>query len=845
MAKYHPRLNIQLSQQIVVESTFDVAALPLEEHWQTLLLNLFQVTCGWDEVRVLEYAGHLQRHIGSDASFKYKPELIRNLKIIYARLTNQLGSNFPEISELEQARIITPIADDIAFCTTGFYNRAESTVRQMMLPQTLPALMMRVRIGLVDRVARRISSDIHVNTRAMTIANALGFGVPVINAADPYQGDFVLNNLITDRLLSYIPDEFRPFPIISQLVDQIKIAITLHGYEGKKIARTPHESSETPHYGYKKGEYEPFKAYLRLMLGPVVNDANLFILDEKYQVVDLDWFVVKSLLWTRLVHDGYFEHPVEWIQPFDIDDLLFNADSIQVLFSQPYDFLQCLGCFPELSLEKIKSLSRLYIDGFLTQQPHDKNKLMAILLAAIGGSDEPSHTLLFDVLKERYMAELIHFLFSEHGNDSRKALQNSYRAYFSVLVGMVPHLSSVIETDALLQINRILAYAIKKKPTQTILDLLNKVSKLAPAELARILMQAQGHSGNLLTLAMENHQKVRVIERIIELSVNIHSLIKTGFIHVMLSTENNEGYNAVTLAAKAFARTFNHLEAEEGAVSDAGEDSNPILNQLVSLMEWLTPEQNGTIFTQYNVMDGNNLMMMMLNETALCQRLLNMMAALEPSDKNRMVKQCNTDGYNVLMLAISDAPESLGYLLDWMSAHISDWTMCLLLNQKPLNSDFNETAYTMLVSMENPQRPIQPIHQSVLKFILLQMRMPTSKKEQPLIKPNDPLVMLTEELMDCVVRDDVAALKEKFLRYAYMAVNLEVTRRGLFFTVTSRESIANHVSGALRFFDSSLISAVTGGYTNSASLLGDLSPTAGDVGDEQASPNERLNPKMS
>lgn len=140
----HPLLNIGLAQQIVVEPTFDITQSTLEPNWQALLLDMFRTTCDRDPLTVSENAAYLTRHIGIDSTFTYKNELIHNLKVIYARLTNQLSRYFPLITEVERAKIITPIADEITGCTPGLYNLAIGAVRNFTLPQTIAALLMRV-----------------------------------------------------------------------------------------------------------------------------------------------------------------------------------------------------------------------------------------------------------------------------------------------------------------------------------------------------------------------------------------------------------------------------------------------------------------------------------------------------------------------------------------------------------------------------------------------------------------------------------------------------------------------------------------------------------------------------
>ena len=740
--------------------------------------------------------------------------MIHNLKVIYARLTNQLSSEFPLITEVERAKIITPIADEITGCTPGLYNRAIGAVRNFTLPQTIAALLMRVRSALVDDIARGISSNVLINTRVVTIANVLGFGVPLINGNDPFQGDRDLNDLIMNKLLHRISIQFRPFTMIGKIVEQLQLAIALHGYTGKRDVPVSYTdlSQPIPAYGYDKGQYEQFLSYLQLILGEGIN-SGLLILDSNDQVIELDWHAIKLLVWSRLVQDHYFTHPIEWIQAFDPDETTFNAEMLQILFAKPEDFIQYLRCFSELSIEKIRDLTQCYIDEFLRTNPTLTNLFMLELLMSMSEHAEPILNLLFDVLKEQYWAILKEVLLNR--SMTKQKILEKFPLFIRALVKIVTFLSIAEQHAVFLQCHFALSTAIRTN-SPMVLSLIDKLSILQPEQLAQLFTIIR-RGDSLLMLLMESSPNIQVLKRVLGLLATC----KQTDIEKILLQVNADDYNVLMLA-----------------ISDAPE----LAMELLTFMQaTLSPQAIYQIMHQKSNGDNRQtaLIMAAIEQPSLLMPLFHLIDAVDKKHHAALLQQANVHDSNILIMTLrsSEIATLLPLINLIVSLPIQDSSA--LFSYRTTN---HETAFTIAASMPDPLA-VQRIRQCVLAIILTHMLAVAIRGEtSPIEAYTQRIIELTQELMHLLSSNDALKLKEKFRQYAALVVQLARPTPS-FFSSRTNGLVEQRIFAVLDYFDAPLASAVTGGYANSDMLLAEFTPSISVDSAEPPHKIRRLNPK--
>ncbi len=741
-------MNFDQCQQYVIEPTFDVNDLTEIVEWIEPFLALCQQRCDWDMQAQTDNANHLKRHIGNNSIYVYKSELINNLKLIYARLTNQLSGDFPPLCATEQSKILIPLAGEMAGCTEGFYNRSISTVRHFTQPQSLPSLLMRVREKFIDQLARKLSSNVHMHTQIFTLANTLGFGTPVINTGDTLlAGNVAFNEKVTNMLLNRIDSQFRPFFIIKKLVSQIKTELLCHGYEGKKIEDTSNPLT----YGYKAGHYDHFIIYLQSILDQEIN-YNYLILDDKNQVVDLDWFAVKSLMWSTLVARGYFHHPMKWIDDLLMDDVPSDNESM-LLFPEIHDLIQFLICFSDLGPQKLTRIISDFIKQYLQKNPTNKSSMIRTILGAIALHDEPGIDALFYFMKDNYLSDMKAFIF--YSAPDTLLIRNPKMSKLFLM--LVDYLQLEEQKNIFRQCSLALAMALYRGHEDAN-SLLYEINKTSVENQFSILIAMQLNDNNVLMLAMLRRENYRALRTIMRILFSIHHHLGAECSFTFLAQVNIYGKNAMVLAVEQFVNINNDGSAfevmpaldvpmvnlelnlnnnEQGNVFEAQNIEHPhteekskpiiILDDLLTLIDSFSPERQAFLFKQQDFLNKNNLLMSVLKQPVLCLRLLGLLARFDRDDITTILQQTDVDNYNLIMLAIVDAPECFLSLLNLLKPQEEPIQTYRILSELSISPDIYENAI-MLAASTRPQYLV-PLLQCIDLL--------TADKKNALFQPED------------------------------------------------------------------------------------------------------------
>lgn len=256
---------------------------------------------------VIEENGNHRR----DKQPHYEEELLRALKLIYARLTHRPETAAPTenkqifndneskdnlhdfklnpktsmetsvtknvsqlmpLSESEKAAILSKIFEENERCFHGFSTRVFSIVQGFFHPDSMEDLLFNLRRNLVESVANEATTEVHTHNRFYTVASA-GLGVLPLDSTDPGHGD-INDNEIINRLIRKFQETFRLYPLIEELVMEIKNLLITYEYFGKKepgysLERLPNENPK-----------ESFKENCDLLLTSAC-DPYLIVTEDK------------------------------------------------------------------------------------------------------------------------------------------------------------------------------------------------------------------------------------------------------------------------------------------------------------------------------------------------------------------------------------------------------------------------------------------------------------------------------------------------------------------------------------------------------------------------------------
>lgn len=187
-------------------------------------------------------------HIGSTSAFDFKLELILELQLLYKRF--RVEGQY-QLSTDVKAEIAIKILEGIIACSSGFYNRVLLINQSFSTPNTLQALLTKIRHNIVNNTAiaalaaipEESGQHVHIYNRFYLIAS-LYYGVQPIQKKDPYTGpisDRIINNQLNEAFKKYYCS---PLHLIIQLKQSIQNVLEEKWYytgrkeEGCNIADT-------------------------------------------------------------------------------------------------------------------------------------------------------------------------------------------------------------------------------------------------------------------------------------------------------------------------------------------------------------------------------------------------------------------------------------------------------------------------------------------------------------------------------------------------------------------------------------------------------------------------------
>lgn len=250
-----------------------------------------------------------EKHIGYNATYTQKTELLASLQFHYAALSGQLQDINPvfNLPEDQKKAIIDKLTECIQNCTPGFHERVDSIFEQYFPTITIDRVLESIRRHIVERVATQVTDEVHANNRFFKDALNMGLGVHSKVRNTPA---YTYRYLANETLLNVFKQQYQPFAILLDM--KARIGSQFHCYTGR---------NESPE-GYTIKYYEAGLDYLKTLFEKETVNGDHLLLDDTTGVVrDINWNAILHALWTHFIEKAYFDYEVTpRSHPYNLDN---------------------------------------------------------------------------------------------------------------------------------------------------------------------------------------------------------------------------------------------------------------------------------------------------------------------------------------------------------------------------------------------------------------------------------------------------------------------------------------------------------------------------------------------
>ena len=360
------------------QHSFQVAAQTIPDNWQTLLVLSWSTHLSIDKSRLGE---QLNIHIGPESTYSKREELIQGLKEIYLCLVNQSKKI---LSEEEKQMLLLTISASTDACSPGFHNRIMDAQQFIQLPCSLEQFMLQIRTEIVDKAARRFSSDVHDHNKIFLCARSI-FGVNVANDSDPY----IHNNpsLNIEEVHLYLDEQFKrhyqPLQLTSQIEQKlVKIFHQQFGYAGFQEA------------GYDEALYQQTLSYLnQIFRNPNLSITDYFVIDG-IKTQDINWTkirlsIVEYMIQKHIIRCSEFEKFI--LTKYILGEKNLDPNFL-LLINNEIEFI----CFIKLFLIAHPGVCKQYFLNYLSSL--SPSKVIHICSNLIQFSEQPD--IVLGILKQ-------------------------------------------------------------------------------------------------------------------------------------------------------------------------------------------------------------------------------------------------------------------------------------------------------------------------------------------------------------------------------------------------------------------------------------------------------------
>lgn len=616
----HPSLNEAKVFACTPPPELDLTSLPLlADDWLEQLATI----SGVDSVA-------FTKHIGEQATYSLKKELLHALQLIFYRLNGQLDVQLGCLSHDEHKQFVLKLTEDLDACTPGFHNRVNDLVSAFASPSNLAELLYLVRKALF---LVSPDADVHSWNRVSLVASHTGLGIKPNLEHDAYQG-LLSDQQIQDYLQQQIAQRFTPEQLPALLTDQFKGLIYAYGYIGQAD-----ESGYT--VGFVDQVFATISQFVRESGQKDEAKWRYFKIDEEtLRIRDINWPLIESCFSITLSQEEYI-----LIRPTTLQQLLTAYQQGLYEHAMVSELSLRIMCYsiadkPEQLIEEITAIAQQnpqFYAQFL-QKPYEQLEY------------GESSVVWFDKIKRP--TALLNSV--SYAPEKARGLLR-FLEINKVLIGKDLIKTLVLQTGENRVNSLILAARCHPEVVQALLQFLRRHYEFLGANFLReVLTQKNNSNWNaLMVAACYQPQSVHVFLQFLE---NNYQTLGCDLINEMLMHKDENNWNALMLMAwhqPAAAREFLQFLSRHALM--LGYDA---INELL---------------TQKTQNNWNALMLATYVHSETTVEFLNFLGSLHQflgSELiNDMLMQTTENKRNALMLAARHRPEAVSVFLQFLNSH--------------------------------------------------------------------------------------------------------------------------------------------------------------------------------
>lgn len=367
----------------------------IPQDWQQKLMEICCERLNLNEEKKATLFAHLKRHVQSETStYTYVQDLIDGLQTIY------LYMGQADLAEDKKGAMADKIAEGIVGCTGGFHIRVNEILSSFQHPQSMGEFLSKIRYSMIEKLARKYTSDVHTYTRFFTLAQGAGFGVQSFNANDAFAAT-IRDDAILASIRKLFDKEYHFFWILHSLKAEISsVLCEKHAYTGFK--------SE----GYKVGQYQGMVDFFKnLLQREDLSYESVLQIDDWGKIVNLNWLNIYKELWLLLKREGYVEFTLQeeellasvFNQSVEFERLKDHSETLGTILADMKQALPFLSVSKTLSWENKKNLLRIYLHKHSIDHipPH------VFLSTLTLWSQNPSESIMSELLSQTDLVNIL------------------------------------------------------------------------------------------------------------------------------------------------------------------------------------------------------------------------------------------------------------------------------------------------------------------------------------------------------------------------------------------------------------------------------------------------------
>lgn len=316
----------------------------------------------------LDLLSHFNRHLGPKATYTEKEKLLASLLTLYSTL---LDSD----TKIDKIVLANKILEGAESCTMGFHERVNDLIFDLSFPQSLDALLAKLRQDIVKKTAIQSTDDVHEQNAYFLIANNLGFGVQPSNLKD-FSGritEWEFSEPASDNIVKAFSAQYTLFSILNSLYEQLKYLVYMRGYNGKR-------DESYSYTAYKMFNPEFFKPFINTLTYEELFEIETDEETDTIKVFGIQWLNIKIALLNKIRKEEYINFSTT--ENALLDEMLtkdnpsFHSQDIFSLMPNNDELTGCLTFFNELAAHKKAEVIACYLnDKSLEEQKNILKRL--------------------------------------------------------------------------------------------------------------------------------------------------------------------------------------------------------------------------------------------------------------------------------------------------------------------------------------------------------------------------------------------------------------------------------------------------------------------------------------